>query len=120
MGPDGLPDAAGMEREDRREVVPRGPGEPEPVLLWAGLRALVGAHEPRAVVRHANARHEAAPHETGAVRRRVLLRKRPDRRLAVGGEDAVELQRLERLRGVLVGIATRGRLGEVDFDHVQR
>ena len=56
----------------------------------------------------------------GAVGPRVLLGQRPDRGLAVGGEDSLQRPFLERLGRVLVGVGAGRRLGQVDLDDVER
>ena len=113
------PRIASVEREDRREIVAGRSHEAEPVLLWAGMRALVRAHAPRAVLRHPDAAEDAAPLAPLSIRPRVLLRERPEPGLTVGDEDPLQRPLLERLGGVLVGVAAAGVLGEVDLDDVE-
>ena len=120
VGLDVTPDVAGMQREDRREVVARRPRQAQAVLLGAGLGALVGSHEARAVVGDPDPDEEAVSRLAPAIGGRVLLRQRPDCRLAVGGENAVERPGLECLRSVLVRVAAPGRTGQVDLHDVER
>ena len=114
------PGVARVQREDRREVVPGRLGEPQAILLRARLGALVRPDEAGAVLGDPDAAEQSAPHPPRAVGGGVLLGQRPDRRLAVGSEDPLQRPFLERLGRVLVGIAARGRLGEVELDDVER
>ncbi len=116
---DVAPGIALVQREDRRHVVAGRLGEAEAVLLRPRLGALVWAHEPRAVGRHPDSAEEAAPDGASAVGGVVLLSQGPERRLAVGAEDALQPPLLERLGGVLVRIAAPGRARQVDLDHVE-
>ena len=118
---DGAPRAAPrvvVEREDRRQVRARRAGEPQAVLLRPGVGALVRADPAGAVVLHAHAREQAVARARPAVRARVVLRDRPQRRLVVAGEDALLLPAGEHLGGVGVGVALGAR--EVDLDDVVR
>src|SRR4051794_24679939 len=63
----GRPGVAGMQGEDRREVVPGRPGEPQAVLLRARLRALVGTDLAGAVIGDANPGEQAASLPSDAV-----------------------------------------------------
>ena len=96
------PGVALVEGEDGGEVVARRLGQAQAVLLRAGLGALVRPDEAGAVVGDPDAAEEAAAGVPRAVRSLVLLLERPERLLAVGGEDALERPVLERLGGVLV------------------
>ena len=109
-----------VEREDGGEVVARRLGQAQAVLLGPGLRPLVRADEAGAVVGDSNAAEEAPAGVPRAVGPLVLLLERPERLLAVGGEDALERPVLQRLGGVLVGVAASGRDGQVDLDDVER
>jgi hypothetical protein len=105
-----------VEREDRREVGLRGAGEPEAVLLRAGVRALVRADPAGAVVLDLHAGEEAVAGPGAAVGAGVVLGERPQRGLPVADEDAVALPVGERPRRVLVGVAVGAR--EVDLHGV--
>ncbi len=76
-------------------------GQAQTILLGAGLRALVRADESGAVVGDPNAAEEAPAGVPRAVGPLVLLLQRPERLLAIGGEDALEGPGLECLGGVL-------------------
>src|SRR4051794_5194601 len=117
---DAAPHGAGMEREDRRQVVPGRPRQAQAILLGTRLRALVRADAAGAVVGDAHPRKEAMPGPPASVGGRVVLRERPDRGFAIGHQDAVEGPRLERLRGVFVGVAATRGFGKVDLNHVER
>ena len=65
---DVLPGVAGVQGEDRGEVVAGRPGQPQPVLLGAGLGALVGADQAGAVVGHPHPAEQAAPRAARARR----------------------------------------------------
>ena len=108
----------GVEREDRGDVRAGRARQAQAVLLGAGVRALVRAHPPRAVVLDAHPAEEAPPRERLPVGSGVVLRVRPQRGLAVAHERALQLPALEQLarRGVRVGVA----LGKVDRDDVER
>ena len=74
------PGVAVVEREDRREVRARRAREPQPVLLRAGVRALVRADPARAVVLDAHAREQPVARAAAAVGAGVVLLERPQRR----------------------------------------
>ncbi len=113
------PGVAGVQREDRGEVVASGDGEVEAVLFRARLGALVRADEAGAVGGDANSAEQAAAGAPRAVGRVVLLCQRPERRLAIRGEDSLELPLLERLGGMFVGVAAVRRLRQVELDDVE-
>ena len=117
---DVAPRIALVQREDRRHVVAGRLRQPEAVLLRPRLGALVRSHEAWSVGRHPDPAQQSAADRAGPVGGVVLLGQRPERRLAVGAEDALQPPRLERLRGVLVRIAAARRLRQVDLDHVER
>ena len=115
-----LPPGVGAgEREDRREVVAGGAGEVEAVLLRPRLGALVGPHSAGPVVLDPHPGEDRVAGEARAVRRRVLLGQRPERRLAVPAQDALQLPVLEGAGGVGVGILALAGLRKVDLDHVE-
>ena len=114
------PGVALVQGEDRRQVEPRGLGEPQPVLLRPRLGALVGAHEPRPVRGDANAAQDPAAGGPRAVGRLVVLGQGPQGRLTIRGQDALKRPFLQRLGSVHVAVAPVGRLGQVDLDHVER
>ena len=114
------PGIALVQREDRREIVPGRLGQPQPVLLRPRLGALVRAHAAGPIRRHPDPAEQPPAHLPRTVGGVVLLGQRPDRRLAVGGEDPLQGPLLERLVGVLVAVAPLGRLRQVDFDDVER
>ena len=105
--------------EDGGEVRARGAREPQPVLLRAGVRALVRADPARAVVLYAHAREDAVAGARLAVRPGVLLRERPQRGLLVAGEDALAVPAGEHLGRVLVDVAA-AVLRQIDLDDVVR
>ncbi len=76
------------------------------------------ADAPGAVLLDAHACEEALARALAAVGRDVVLHERVDRRLLVVGERAVLLPLGDELRGVRVGVASVGVLGEVDADDV--
>ena len=98
------PGVAVVEREDRGEVRPRRAREPQPVLLRAGVRALVRADPPGAVVLDAHAGEHAVARAAASVRAGVVLLERPQRRLRVGDDDALRRARRAASR-------RRGRTG---------
>src|SRR5919204_4180206 len=120
MGFDLVPHAAGMQSEDRREVVAGRLGESQTVLFGAWLGALVGPDHARSVRADADPGEKTVARQRLAPRSGELLVQRPDRRLAVGDEHALKGPRLEGLVGVVIGIATGRRLRKVDLDHVER
>ena len=93
----------------------RGAGEPQPVLLRAGVRALVRPDAAGAVVLDRHAREEPVAGAAPAVGAGVVLLERPQRRVVVAGEDPVALPLLEHLGGVGVRVVA---LREVDLDDV--
>ena len=95
-------------------------GEPQAVLLRAGLGALVRADESRAVVGDPHPAQERAARAADAVGPLELLLQRPQRRVAIRGEDSLQRPFLQGLCGVLVGIAALGGSWQVDLDHVER
>ena len=113
------PRVALVEREDGGEVVAGRLCEAKAILLGSWLGSLVRADEPGAVVGHANAAEEAAAGMPRAVGALVLLLERPERLVAVGREHALERPGLERLGGVLVGVAPSRRDGQVELDDVE-
>ncbi len=116
-GADVPPGVAGMEREDRGEVVPGGSGEAEAVLLRPRLGALVGA-DALAVGSEPDPGEEAPAGEATAVGGVVVLLQRPDRRLVVFDQDALVLPGAEQTRRVLVRVVSTGIPREVDLDDV--
>src|SRR5262249_12379188 len=106
------PGIAGVEGEDGGEVVASGAGEAEAVLRRAGLGALVGP-DSLPMLGELDPGEEAAAGQLAAVRRRVVLLQRPDRAWGIVGEDALGLPPVEKLGGVLVGIAAGGVAGKV-------
>src|SRR2546422_349406 len=84
IGPDVAPHVSGVKREDRRQVVAGGLGEPQSVLLGAGLGALVGANESSAVLGDAYPGEEPVPRAPAAIGPLEVLSERPDRWFAVG------------------------------------
>ena len=88
-----------------------GLGEVEAILFRPGLGALVRADEAGAVWRDAHSAEQGAAGTPRAVGRVVFLRQRPERRLAIRGENSLELPLLERLGGVFVRIAPFGASG---------
>ena len=119
-GLDVAPRVPGVKGEDRRQVVAGGPGEPQAILLRAGLGSLVGADQAGAVLGHPHPGEEPVARTTVAIGALVVLCQRPDRGLPVGREHALHGPGLERLGGVLVGVAAGRRLRQVDLDDVQR
>ena len=97
----------GVEREDRGDVRPRRARQAQPVLLRAGVRALVRAHPPGAVLLDPHPAEEPAPRAPAPVRSGVVLRVRPDRRLAVAHQRALQLPGLEQLARGCVWIGIR-------------
>ena len=63
--------------------------EPQPVLLRAGMGALVRADPARAVVLDAHAREQPVAGAAAAVGARVVLLERPQRGLGVLDDDAL-------------------------------
>ena len=114
-----LPGIPGVEGEDRREVGMGRAGQPEAVLLRAGLGPLVRP-DALAVGRELHAGEEAPAGEARAVGRRVVLLERPDLGLRVAGQDALVRPLREQCRGVLVGVAAAGIAGQVELDDVVR
>jgi hypothetical protein len=111
----------GVQAEDRRQVRPGRAGEPQAVLARAGVRALVRADPPRAVVLDPHAREQAAAGLRRPVGRDVVLHERPDRRLLVSDDGAVGLPALQEPRRFGVGVAALlPGLRQVDADDVVR
>ena len=81
----------GVQREDRGDVRARRARQPQPVLLRPGVRALVRAHPPGAVLLDPHPAEEPAPGQRAPVGPGVVLRVRPDRRLGVAHERALQL-----------------------------
>ena len=108
-----------VEAEDGGEVRARRAREAQPVLLRAGVRALVRADAARAVVLHAHAREDAVARAGLAVRAGVFLGERPQRGLVVADDDALVVPALEDLCRVAVDVAA-AVLRQVDLDHVVR
>jgi hypothetical protein len=119
-GLDVPPGVAGVQGEDRGEVVAGGAREPQAVLLGSRLGALVRAHQARTVRRHPHPREESAALVPPPVRAGELLGQRPDRLVAIGAEDALQDPGVEGLRRMLVGIPVGRSLWEVDLDDVER
>ena len=118
-GPDGRPVGVGKEAEDGRQVRPRGTGQPQPVLLRPGMRALVRANPARPVILHAHAREEARAHHLLAARRLVLLPQRPQRRLALAHHHPLRAPGVERVPRMHVRIPAIDP-GQVDLDDIER
>jgi hypothetical protein len=116
----GVARGVGEEAEDRGEVGPRRPRQPQPVLLRAGMGALVRPDPPGAVLLDPHPREEAAPPLLAAVRRRVLLVERPERRLALLDQRPLGPPVVEQ--GLRVEVLVPAVLGrrQVDLDHVVR
>ncbi len=112
------PGVAGVEAEDGGEVVLGGAGQLQAILLGTRLGALVRADQARAVLGHANAGEKAPAGVVVAVGPAVGLLERPDRRLAVLGEDALVAPGVQGPRRVLVAVAAAKVLGEVQLDGV--
>ena len=93
----------------------RGAGEPQPVLLRAGVRALVRPDAAGAVVLDRHAREEPVAGAAPAVGAGVVRASAHSAGLVVAGEDPVSLPLLEHLGGVGVGVVA---LREVDLDDV--
>ena len=109
-----------VEGEDGGEVVSSRLRQAQPVLLRPRLSALVRPDLAGPVVGDPDTAEEAPAGVPRAVWSLVLLLERPERFLAVGGEDAFERPVLQRLGGVLVGVGASGRDGQVDLDDVER
>src|SRR5204862_5045930 len=107
------------EAEDRREVRASGAREAEPVLLRAGMGALVRPDAARAVVLDPDAREEAGAVESLAGGAELLAHD-PDRRLALFDQHTLLQPRLEQMLGVGVRILTLDRARQVDLDDVER
>src|SRR5215211_2519147 len=69
-----------IEQEDRLDVRTYGAQEPEPALLWASVRPLVGQDDPPLVRLDPKRRREAGARARDAVRSDVVLRQRPEGR----------------------------------------
>ena len=107
----------GVEGEDRREVGLRRAREAQPVLLRAGVRALVGPDPPGAVLLHPHPAEEPASlTPVPAARHVVLLRQGPHGGLGILDHGALSLPAGEGAGGRVIGVA-RG-LGQVDLHHV--
>ena len=112
-----LPGPAGVEGEDRGEVVVGGAGEPQPVLLRTRLGSFMRP-DPFAVGRKAHPGEEAAAGEPRAVWGGVVLLQGPDRGIGIVGERALIGPFRQQLRGVLIRVAAVGIAREVELDDV--
>ena len=106
-----------VQREDRREVRPRGTRQSQPVLLGPGVRPLVRTDASRPVLLDSHARKESAPRPQRSVGPAVALLERPQRRLRVAHQNPRPLPLAVELRGVFVGLTARR---QVDLDDVVR
>src|SRR5664279_1215703 len=118
-----LPGGAGRvgeQREDGGDVRPRGPGETQPILLRAGVGALVRTHAPGTVVLDPHPAEEAAARAREPVRAGVVLSVGPQCRLAVPEERSLQLPALEQLARRYIGIPpARLALGQINRHHVE-
>ena len=123
---DQRPGVLGREREDRREVVQRRPGQLQPVLERAGVGALVRAHGAALVVLDPDPAEDPVAAVLAPVGAGVVLGHRPVGRLGVGDQGALGAPAVDRLRRprvgiprrVVVGVGRVERLGQVDRDRV--
>ena len=106
----GLDRIAVVEQEDRLELRPCRPQQPQSPLLRPGVRALVRQDDPVLVRFEPQRDHESVPGPRHPVRARVALRQRPDHRVGLALEHAFGLP-LDQLAG---GLLFRVRQGEVD------
>ena len=109
-----------VEGEDGGEVVSRRLGEAQAIFLGSGLGALVRPDLAGSVVGDAHPAEEAAAGVLRAVRPLVVLLERPERRLAIRGEDSLERPCLQRFGCVCVPVAAARGFGKVDLDDVER
>ena len=100
-------DRAVPEEEERLELRARGPEQPQPALLRARVRALVGQDDAVLVRLDPQRRDEALAAPLDAVRPDVLLREPPARGLGVADEHAVLLPLREARGRLLFGVGQR-------------
>src|SRR5438094_527040 len=99
-----------VEQEDRLELCPRRPQQPETPLYRPRVRALVRQDDPLFVGLDSQRNHEPIAGPRHPVRAGVGLRQRPDHRFGLAFEHAVGLPLRELARGLLF----RLRQGQVD------